>query len=117
MIYNYEVLGEKRIDFQGDYIILNKQELYIKSIAIQRKFKYCTFLRKVDPVHGECTYLCISCKDLVSNAIRIRHTDFGYVIVNVNSVIRDLYIEKSCNVILHIDEVTTEYTIFRLELK
>lgn len=117
MIYNYEVLGEKKIDFQSDYILLDKQELYIKSILIQRKFKYCTFLRKVDPLYGECIYLCLSCSDLVSNAIRIRHTDFGYVIISINSVMRDLYIEKSCNIILHVDEVATEYTIFRLELK
>lgn len=117
MILEYKIIGEKKINTNKDYIVFNKKELYVKSISIPKEYLYCTFLEKIDGIHGESIYLCFSDSNFTNNSFRIRHTDFGYVIVDIKSIMKLLYIKESCNINLHLTETNDGNVVFRLELK
>ena len=117
MLYEYEIVGKRQVKTNKDYILIDNKELYVKSIHIPKEYYYCTFLRKIDAIHGECIYLCFSSSRFTDNSFRIRHSDFGYVIVDIKSIMHELYIKESCNINLYLTEQTSDNVIYRIELR
>lgn len=116
MITGYEIIGKNRIkDKNRDCILFKSQNLYINTLDLTR-YNYVTFLRKIDATRGECIYLCFSKGNLTDKSFKFRKTMYGYYIVSITDIIKDLFIKDNCYCDLKYEDNEDGNLIVRLDI-
>lgn len=118
MITGYEILGKNKIKYseQRDYILIKSLNLHINTLNLNR-YIYVTFLRRIDPKRGECIYLCFSRNSISDKSFKFRKTMFGYYIISLKDIAKDLFIKDNCYCDLEYEDIEEDNLIVRLDIK